>query len=405
MFAGSLVAGQSLLADRIVAEQPALTGANAARGGRLDLNRHRFGVNYTPSQNWWFCWSDWNSDSIRRDLDAIAALGADHMRVQLLWPFFQPNPTWVSPAHLERLDQLLTLMGEHNLDALVTVFTGQLSGGLYLPPFGRTSGFYSDPATWDSQELFVRALARVMAPHRNIIGFDLGNEINTCWKAEPAVGDAWMGRMFALMQSVCPEGLHVNGVDQDPWFDSVTYSAPTSFSATALAANCFPVIHGYPYWSGALKYGGPMDPPSIKMLSAMAALIRSYAGTQQKPVWAGEFNTCIKELTEKQQAQWLEKAVLAAIGEGVSWFTYWSSHNVDRRFKFEELEYDLGLLTNDGQVKEQGYVFKELADSYRDKPVVFPTAALLPPPAYRNTDASWRWMLDWMGWTPKDGKR
>ena len=22
------------------------------------LTRHRFGVNYTPSRNWWFCWND-----------------------------------------------------------------------------------------------------------------------------------------------------------------------------------------------------------------------------------------------------------------------------------------------------------------------------------------------------------
>src|SRR5579863_9584729 len=58
----------------------------------LDLNRHRFGVNYTPSHNWYFCWNDWNPDPIRRDLDAIAALGADHMRIMLVWPFFQPNP-------------------------------------------------------------------------------------------------------------------------------------------------------------------------------------------------------------------------------------------------------------------------------------------------------------------------
>lgn len=41
-----------------------------------------------------------------------------------------------------------------------------------------------------------------------------------------------------------------------------------------------------------------MDPPSIKLPAGNAALIRSYAGTQQKPVWAGEFNTCINELPE-----------------------------------------------------------------------------------------------------------
>ena len=96
-----------------LAMRPGASAASPAspdQSAKLDLSRHRFGVNYTPSHNWWFCWNDWNADPIRRDLDAIAALGADHLRIMLVWPFFQPNPKWVSSAHLERLDQLLTLM-------------------------------------------------------------------------------------------------------------------------------------------------------------------------------------------------------------------------------------------------------------------------------------------------------
>ncbi|MGA9447735.1 MAG: hypothetical protein WBV26_14920, partial [Candidatus Sulfotelmatobacter sp.] len=147
-----------------------------------------------------------------------------------------------------------------------------------------------------------------------------------------------------------------------------------------------------------LKFGGPMDPPSTKLMAAMATLIRSYAGDLRKPVWAEEFNTCIESLNEKQQAEWLEKAVLAAIDSGVSWFTYWDSHDVDRKFEFNSLEYSLGLLTNDGKVKEQGKVFKQLADAYRGKPVVFPTPPPPPPPVHRDHSVTWRWMLDWMEW-------
>jgi len=196
------------------------------------------------------------------------------------------------------------------------------------------------------------------------------------------------------MASVCLDGLHVNGVDEMPWFEANT------FSPQALAAAPMPVIHCYPYWSGALKYGGPMDPPSTKLLAAMTALVRSYAGDAQKPVWAEEFNTCIETLSEKQQAEWLEKAVLAAIDSGVSWFSYWDSHDVDRKFEFNSLEYSLGLLTNDGRVKEQGKVFKQLAGAYRGKTVNFPTQSFPPPPVNRTQEASWRWMLDWIGWKP-----
>jgi endo-1,4-beta-mannosidase len=392
--AGSLASRAAALTGSatrsVVAARPAAAG--------LALDRLRFGVNYTPSKNWWFCWNDWDAAPIQRDLDAIASLGADHLRILLIWPYFQPNPKWVSPLHLERLDQLLTLMGERHLDAVVTVFTGQLSGWYFLPPFNKAgSGFFSDEGMWKAQELFVRELARVMSAKDNIIGFDFGNEINTCWSTEPPAGDVWMAKMFALMQEALPHGLHVNGVDHVPWFE------PNTFSPQAMAARPMPIIHCYPYWTGALKFGGPMDPPSTKLLAAMASLVRSYAGDSRKPVWAEEFNTCIEALNEKQQAEWLEKAVLAAIDSGVSWFSYWDSHDVDRKFEFTPLEYSLGLLTNDGRVKEQGRVFKQLADAYRGKLVTFPAKPAPPPPAHRTMETTWRWLLDWMDWKPKAG--
>ncbi len=391
-FLTSSAAAAGALAASSAPAALALAQTNSASRIGLDFTRHRFGANYTPSRNWWFCWNDWDADPIRRDLDAIAGLGADHLRLMLIWPFFQPNPTFVSPAHLDRLHQLIAMMGQRHLDALVTVFTGQLSGWFFLPSFNRLSdGFYTNATMRSAQELFVRELARVMKQHDNIIGFDFGNELDTCWRAPIPQGDAWMAKMFELMNQVLPGSLHVNGVDHAPWFESDT------FSAQALAAARFPVMHCYPYWTGAMKYGGAMDASSVKLLAAMAALIRSFAGTQRKPVWAGEFNTCILELPEKGQAEWLDKAVLAAIEQGVSWFSYWDSHDVDRKFQFNPLEYSLGLLTNDGRVKEQGRVFQQLAAAYRGKPVNFPTTALPPPPADRTQDGTWRWILSWLG--------
>jgi endo-1,4-beta-mannosidase len=372
---------------------------NSSAGDRFRLDRHRFGVNYTPSHNWWFCWNDWNRDPIQHDLDHIAALGADHLRVLLIWPYFQPNQVWVSPAHLERLDDLMTMAAARHLDVLVTVFTGQLSGWFFLPPFNKPDpAFYADARIGAAQDLFVRELAQRMRGHSNFLGFDLGNELNTCWTAPLATGDAWMTKMFSQMNQLAPGVVHVNGVDHKPWFQ------PTTFSAHALAAQRFPVMHCYPFWTYALQYGGPMDPPSTGLLKAMAALIRSYAGDAQKPVWAGEFNTCIESLNEKQQAKWLETAVTGAIEAGVSWFTYWDSHDVSRAFTFNPVEYSLGLLTNDGRVKEQGHTFKQIADSYRGKPVKFPKSAPAPPPVPQTFENTWEWLLDELGWKPKQTK-
>lgn len=379
-----------------LAPLPALTAPPLAS---IDTHRFRFGINYTPSQDWWFSWNSWPRDPIRRDLDAIASLGADHLRILILWPYFQPNATWVSPLHVERLADLLRLMAERGLDAVVTVFTGQLSGLYFLPPFADIFGnpataFYTDPAMWQAQELFIRTLAAELRQHPNIIGFDFGNELNTCWPVPPETGDPWMARMYALMNAALPGRLHVNGVDAEPWL------RPTTFSPAALAAQHFPVIHAYPYWSGALKYGGALDPPSVELIAALAALVRSYAAANGsdpgKPIWCEEFNTCVKELDEAGQARWLEQAVTAAIASGVGWFTYWDSHDVDRRFKLNPLEYSLGLLTNDNRVKKQGEVFRRLATTYRGRPIPPAPQTPLPTPPAHNPESTWKWMLDWM---------
>ena len=198
--AHSWAPGRNLVHEGIEAAVAIDQGMRSQASLREEVSHHRFGVNYTPSHDWWFCWNDWNADPIKRDLDAIASLGADHLRIMLIWPYFQPNLTWVSGAHLDRLSQLLTIMAERKLDALITVFTGQLSGWYFLPPFNKPDpALYTDPEIFKAQELFIRELGRRMKAHPNAIGFDFGNEMNTCWRAEPTAGDAWMAKMFTVM--------------------------------------------------------------------------------------------------------------------------------------------------------------------------------------------------------------
>jgi sugar phosphate isomerase/epimerase len=103
---------------------------------------HRFGVNYVPSRNWYFCYNDWNPEDIRHDLDAIASLGADHIRLMVIWPWFQPNPTSVSARHLDYLEQIIDFGAERGLDVLVTLFTGWLSGYHFNPPYLESEPFF-----------------------------------------------------------------------------------------------------------------------------------------------------------------------------------------------------------------------------------------------------------------------
>lgn len=377
----------------LLAAGAGVTEASAETAPDERLLRHRFGVNYVPSRNWYYCYNDWDASAIARDFDRIAEIGADHMRVMVIWPWFQPNARWVSPAHLDRLEQLVELAAARQLDVLPTIYTGWLSGFHWNPPFLEKEPFFSSSKWAAAQNLYLDELSRRMQKHANFLGYDIGNEINCNWRCEPAQGDAWMARIFARMRKLCPNGVHVNGVDHNPWFTATTFSPQALVAQQAIVA-----LHSWSFWTGAGKHGKPLEAPYTRLAAGLAALARSYGKAPQKPIWLQEFGACGEEMPEADVPRWLELTVAAAIEQGVSWFTWWASHDVDRRFEFHPFEYGLGLMTCDNRIKEQGRMFKRLADAYCGKSVKIAGASLPPPPAQRTAEGTWRWLLDWMGW-------
>lgn len=84
----------------------------------------RFGVNYVPSTDWMFQWQSVEESAIRRDLEAIAALGLDHVRLFPLWPTLQPNRTLIRRRALDDVALVVDIAAEFGLDASVDVVQG-----------------------------------------------------------------------------------------------------------------------------------------------------------------------------------------------------------------------------------------------------------------------------------------
>ena len=349
----------------------------------------RFGVNYTPTRNWWYCWNDFDAGAIARDLDAIADLHADHIRIMLLWPFFQPNPAAVSTAHLDRLDRLMELAAERKLDVCATMLTGWLSGWAFRPPYDERDAFYASTKIREAVEIYFRACAGRLNQHSHFLGFDLGNEINCCWKAAtPDEGDAWMDWLLSLCDEISPGRVHVNGVDHQPWFSRNTFSPRALARRPALAT-----IHSWIGFTGALDRGRALERPCTHLAPAMAALVRAYAGGPDKPVWLQEFGASNEWMEEAEIVPFLEKAAEAAIRGGICWLTWWSSHDVDRRFRFDSLEYDLGLITVGQDIKPAGLAFRRLARAWAGKPV-FQSPAPAEAPKILEPATTWTWLLE-----------
>jgi endo-1,4-beta-mannosidase len=360
------------------------------------LHNIRFGVNYTPTRSWWFCWNDFDAGAIARDLDAIASIGADHIRTMLIWPFFQPNPTCVSEVHLDRLDRLMRLAAERSLDVCVSVFTGWLSGYAFKPAYQRDDTFYDlNDETTAPQHLFMDSVCECLRPHDNVIGIDLGNEMSCSWStADLAVGDRWHRHMLDRVNGLLPGGIHGNGLGHSPWFE------PTVFSPRTLAEtqDLIP-LHCWTLFTGALeRSGGDISHPRcVRLLESMAAFARAHAGDPRKPVWIQEFGMSEEWTDAERIPEFLRESVMAAIRSGVNWFTWWCSHDIDPRYQFHPMEYSMGLIERDQTVKPYGRVFRELAKEYGCRRAVDTPASDLPrPPPLPETESTWAWLDRWM---------
>ncbi len=357
------------------------------------ITEFRFGVNYVPSKRWYYCWNDFNADEIAEDLDAVAACGCDHIRLMTIWPWFHPDPDWVSPAHLERLGTVMDLAADRGIDVLVVVFNGWLTGHKFIPSWQNDRNMYTDPFMQEKQEFYLRELAGAVAERENFIGFDLGNEMNCCWGAPLDQATPWSTRMLGLCNELAPERIHVNGINHAPFFKPVT------FDAKALARDQKIIsLHPWTKFSGALERGGPLSPQSVHLAAANTALAKAYAGDPAKPVWIEEFGAAEAWMPADLIPEFLETTIHSAVKAGATWFTWWCSHNITREFRMGELEYTLGLITIENQLKPQGETFRKIADHYRgaDPAEHQEIGELPPPPEAPSLEATWEWIEDWI---------
>jgi hypothetical protein len=345
-------------------------GPGSARAGRP-----RFGVNYTPSKRWWYSWLDWERESIARDLRAVAALGLDHVRIQCLWPVFQPHINYVSETAVRRLGELLDAADAAGLDVEVTVLNGWLSGYAFTPAWvepkwkGEKRNIFTDPEIVEAERLLFKTIAEEVARHPRFLGFDLGNELGVLQQRDYPVGtaeaDRWAREMLSYCEELAPGRFHVNGVDHTHWF------ANFGFSRDGLAnTGAATVIHAYILFTGASERYGYQGVGSLHLAEFCVELARAYQRDPARPVWLQEFGASAEWMPAAYVPEFAERTIRnAATCEGLWGFTWWCSHDLNPRLKgFAKLEYDLGLLDADNRVKPAGRLVAQLAGEFRRRP-------------------------------------
>ncbi len=345
-------------------------------------NRLRFGANYVPRKHWWYCWQDWDQQAIREDLTAVGDLGLDHIRIQCLWPIFQPGISSVSDTALENLHSLLDAADQAGLDVEVTVLNGWMSGLQYMPAWvapvkvpsrAHSGNMFTDREVIDAEKLLFERLAKAVSRHRRFLGFDIGNELGVLQAISNPVtseqADAWGREILAYCDAIAPGKFHVNGADDSHWFADFGFSRQ-NLATTGQAT----VVHCYVFFTGALDRYKYSDPGSLNLAAYMVELAYAYQTDLRRRVWVEEVGTSPEWMPESYLPEFMEHTVRNVVNTGKSWgVTWWSSHDIDPAIKgFDSLEYTLGLLDLQNKPKPLGREFAALAEEFRRTPPEIP---------------------------------
>ncbi|MBF4614764.1 glycoside hydrolase 5 family protein [Curtobacterium sp. VKM Ac-1376] len=381
----------------------------------------RFGVNYTPSVGWFHSWLDFSASDTARDLEAIASLGADHVRIFPLWPVVQPNRTLIRPSALQDVATVVDLAGSFGLDVNVDALQGHLSSFDFVPSWldsWHRRNMFTDPDVVASTAAYVRALAAAVADKPNLLGITIGNEVNQFAHApHPAPhditaeqGHVWAAAMVAAARDGLSAGSAASAASSasvglearlDPapsvasgtgsrpgplvtvaQYDAAWYDDAQPFGPEHAADHGDATVTHSWVFNGSAALHGALGAGSVRHGEYLLQLAAAWNRDPARPNWLQEVGAPTNVVDPVDAAAFTEQTIRHVLSaQQVLGVTWWCSHDVARSLAdFPELEYDLGLFTNDGRLKPAGQAFSAVAraESVRDpSPSAAPPATAL----------------------------
>lgn len=333
----------------------------------------RFGVNYTPRRDWFHSWHDFDPLRAREDLAQIAGLGLDHVRVFHLWPLLQPNRTLIRTAAVDQLVRLVDLAAEAGLDVMVDGVQGHLSSFDFYPEWTRSwhhRNVFTDPEAVDAQAELLRTLGRALAGRPNLIGLQLGNELNNLVEHNPVTADE-VDHYLDTLLAAAREGLRPGQLATHSAYDAAWYGDDHPFTPEASARKGdVTTVHPWVFSANCAGRYGPGSFEVLHLAEYGTELAKAYADDPARPVWVQETGAPEPHIPAADAPRFARATVLnAADCQGLWGVTWWCSHDVDRALAdYPELEYTLGLFDSAGRVKPIAEALSETVAELRAKP-------------------------------------
>ena len=361
----------------------------------------RFGVNYTPRQGWFHSWLDLDLDAVGEDLAAIAALGADHVRLFPLWPLLQPNRTLIRPRALEDVRAVVDVAASVGLDAVVDVVQGHLSSFDFVPSWLLTwhrRNKFTDPEVVAATAALVREVARAVADAPNLVGLTLGNEVNQFSASNHpdsdsvtvAEAEAWTRTLLDAAREGAPAGMHTVANYDAAWFMDDHAFTPDQSAQLGDAT----VVHSWIFDGTGQRYGARSHEVAHRA-EYYLELARAFSPAPDRTLWLQEVGAPRSVLEEGDVPWFVRSTIENALDCPRLWgVTWWCSHDVSRDLAdFPPLEHTLGLFDEHGRIKGAGEAFRDAVAAAKESTAPAPRGPAIelpvgPDPLLRRSAAA-----------------
>jgi hypothetical protein len=274
---------------------------------------------------------------------------------------------------VEQLVQLVDLAAEFGLDVLVDGIQGHLSSFDFYPEWTRSwhhRNVFTDPDAVAAQAALLRTLGRALTGRPNLIGLQLGNELNNLVEHNPVTAaevDHYLDTLLTAAREGLGDGV---GLVTHSAYDAAWYGDGHPFTPEASAGKGdLTTVHPWVFSGDCARRYGPRSPQVLHLAEYGAELAKAYATASARPVWVQETGAPEPHIPAAQAPDFARATLLNAASCTDLWgVTWWCSHDVDRALAdFPELEYTLGLFDATGRPKPIAHALAETVAELRGK--------------------------------------
>ncbi len=327
-------------------------------------------------------WRDLDLGEVRGEMQHIADMGFETVRLFALTKDFMPERERVDGTRVRQLVQVAGIAAEAGLSTVPTLIVINMSGAAWWPEWmlgvdGVPGDIYAEPSLVRAQALLVSACAGALAGDASIRAFDIANEIDDALRpASRAAACAWTSAMAGAIRGSVP-GTPVRIGAHLPSLTTENHMRVDDL-ASVLDED---VMHAYPLYSEHAR--SFLDPELVPFACALTA---GLAGTA-RPVLMQEFGLCTAPpgsdgititdaflgtprqqylASEEEGATYYESVVGRLVASGAAGACAWCYADYDASL-FERPPLDcairertFGIVRADGSEKAAAGVFRRL---------------------------------------------